>query len=193
VDYTCSRRPQLRQRSKIVPGASGVVLEIGFGSGLNLPYYDAKRVERVLALEPSDAMWALAAPRVEASPLPVERIPRPAEDPGLAAASVDSAVVTYTLCTIPEVATALAGLRRALRPGAPLLFCEHGAAPDPAVRRWQDRLDPIWGWLSGGCHINREIPRLLEAAGFRLHALETLYLPGWRPASFNVSGSATPG
>lgn len=192
VSFTCSRRPQLRQRGKIVPGAEGVVLEIGFGSGLNLPYYDASRVERVLALEPSDEMWALAEPRVDETALTVERLPHTAETLDLPAASVDSAVVTYTLCTIPETRPALEALRRALRPGGRLLFCEHGAAPDAAVRRWQDRLDRVWGWFSGGCHINREVPRLLDEGGFRVEHLETMYLPGWKPASFNFWGAAVP-
>lgn len=192
VHYTCSRRPQLRQRAKVVPAASGVVLEVGFGSGLNLPYYDADRVERVLALEPSIEMWALAAPAVAASKLPVEWIQAPAERLPLAAASVDSAVVTYTLCTIPEILAALEAIRRVLRPGGTLHFCEHGAAPDAPVRRWQNRLDRIWGCFSGGCHLNREIPALLEAGAFRITELETLYLPGWKPASYNYWGTATP-
>jgi len=192
VHYTCSRRPQLRQRAKVVPAAAGVVLEVGFGSGLNLAYYDAGKVERVLAVEPSPEMRRLAAPAVARAPVPVEWIAEPAERLPLAPASVDSAVVTYTLCTIPDLATALAAIRRVLRPGGGLHFCEHGAAPDPSVRRWQDRLDPVWGWFSGGCHLNRPIPALLEREGFRLERLETLYLPGWRPASYNYWGIATP-
>lgn len=193
VHYTCGRRPQLRQRAKVVPAASGVVLEVGFGSGLNLPYYDADRVERVLALEPSSEMWALAAPAVAASAIPVEWLRFPAERLPLEPASVDSVVVTYSLCTIPEIEPALQAIRRTLRPAGSLHFCEHGAAPDAPVRRWQDRLDPIWGFFSGGCHLNREIPALLERGGFRVVALETLYLPGWRPASYNYWGRATPG
>jgi len=192
VHYTCSRRPQLRQRAKVVPAAAGVVLEIGFGSGLNLAYYDAARVERVLALEPSAEMRRLAAPAVARAPVPVEWIAEPAERLPLAPASVDSVVVTFTLCTIPDVARALGEIRRALRPGGALHFCEHGAAPDPSVRRWQDRLDPIWGWFSGGCHLNRPVPELLRREGFQLERLETRYLPGWRPASYNYWGAATP-
>ncbi len=192
VHYTCSRRPQVRQRAKMVPVAAGVVLEVGFGSGLNLPYYDVDRVERVLALEPSSEMWALAAPAVAGSRIPVEWIPAAVERMPLESASVDSVVVTYTLCTIPEIQTALEAIRRVLRPGGRLHFCEHGAAPDAAVRRWQDRLDPIWGWFGGGCHLNRPIPSLLEQGGFRVTTLETIYLPGWKPASFNFWGTATP-
>lgn len=192
VDYTCSRRPQLRQRARVVPAAAGIVLEVGFGTGLNLAYYDPKRVERILALDPSDAMWRRAERRVERSPIPVERIAASAEDAPLAPASVDCAVSTYTLCTIPDVAAALAAIRRALRPGGHLLFCEHGAAADAEVRRWQDRLDRAWGHVSGGCHLNRPIPRLLTDAGFRLLELHEAYLPGWRVASYNYWGVARP-
>ncbi len=192
VDYTCSRRAQLRQRARVVPGATGVVLEVGFGSGLNLAFYDATRVERILALEPSAEMWRLAARRVEHSAILVERIAAAAENSPLAPGSADSAVVTFTLCTIPDVAAALAAIRHALRPGGRLYFCEHGAAPDAAVLRWQNRLDGIWGAFSGGCHLNRPIPRLLEAGGFRPVELESGYLPGWRVGSYNYWGSAAP-
>lgn len=190
VHATCSRRTHMRQRAKVVPAAAGVVLEIGFGSGLNLDFYDGERVERILAVEPSPEMWRLAATRVERSTLPVEPIRESAERLPLPSASVDSVVVTYTLCTIPAVGAALGEMRRVLRPAGQLLFCEHGAADDAALRRWQDRLDPIWGFFAGGCHLNRPIPGLLEEAGFRVVDLSTLYLPGWRLATFNYWGSA---
>lgn len=176
----------------MVPAAHGVVLEVGFSTGLNLGFYDAARVERILALEPSDEMWSLAARRLALSPIPVDRIATTAERSPLPAASVDSAVVTYTLCTIPDAVAALAAIRRALRPGGRLHFCEHGAAPDAAILRWQNRLDGIWGIVSGGCHLNRPVPRLLEAGGFRPVGLESGYLSAWRLASYTYWGSAEP-
>ena len=117
----------------------------------------------------------------------------PAENIPLPTASIDTVLVTYTLCTIPEPAAALAEARRVLKPGGSLLFCEHGKAPDARVARWQQRLDPLWSRLAGGCHLSRDIPGLLVAAGFDLEALETMYLPGWRPAAFNYWGCARPG
>jgi len=120
----------------------------------------------------------------------VEWIAATAESHPLAEASVDSAVSTHTLCTIPDVGAALAAIRRALRPGGRFYFCEHGAAPDAPVLRWQNRLDRLWAHVSGGCHLNRPIPQLLEAAGRRLVELEAAYLPGWRLASYNSWGAA---
>lgn len=192
VELVCSGRSQARQRARVVPAARGVVLEIGFGTGLNLGHYDPARVERILAIDPADEMWRLAERRVAASPIPVERLAMRADRIRLAAGSVDSAVVTYSLCTIPDVVAALAAVRDALRPGGRLHFCEHGAAPDPAVLRWQNRLDGIWGIFSGGCHLNRPIPRLIAAAGFHTLEIQAGYLPGWRPGSFNYWGQAEP-
>jgi len=192
VHYTCSRRPQLRQRQKLVPGASGEVLEIGFGSGLNLGYYAPDRVERVWALEPAEEMWELGRRAAEEAPFPVEALRASAEEVPLPEGSVDTVVVTYTLCTIPEVGRALDEARRVLRPGGALLYCEHGLAPDASVRRWQRRVNPIWKRLGGGCHLDRDIPALLRAAGFDLDRPESRYIPGWRPASFNYWGRAVP-
>ena len=190
IDLTCSLGPALRQRAKIVPRARGTVLELGIGSGLNLPFYDPARVTRVLGLDPSVELWRLGAARRDAAPVPVDFLQAPAEAVPLPAASVDTVVVTYTLCTLPDVAGALAEARRVLRENGELLFCEHGAAPDPGVRRWQERVNPVWRRLAGGCHLNRDAPALIETAGFRIRTLETMYLPGWRPATFNAWGAA---
>jgi ubiquinone/menaquinone biosynthesis C-methylase UbiE len=181
------------QRRLVVPQARGRVLEIGFGSGLNLPHYRRDQVERLWALEPSAEMRALAAPRIAASGLDVQLLDLPGEAIALPPHSVDCVVLTFTLCTIPDAAAALAQVRRVLRPGGRLLFCEHGAAPDAGVRRWQDRLDSLWGRLAGGCHLNREMAPLIEAAGFRFTALQSRYLPGTpRFAGYNTWGSALP-
>jgi ubiquinone/menaquinone biosynthesis C-methylase UbiE len=190
IDFTCGLKPAMRQRAKLVPQARGCVLEMGVGSGLNLPFYDAARVTRLHALDPSPELWRLASERVAGAGIAVEYLEAAAEAVPLGNRSVDTVVITYTLCTLPDVAGALAEARRVLRPGGQLLFCEHGAAPDHGVRRWQDRLNPAWRRLAGGCHLNRDAPALIEQAGFRITALDSMYLPGWRPASFNVWGSA---
>ena len=190
IDFTCGLKPTMRQRAKLVPQARGRVLEMGVGSGLNLPYYDTARVTQLHALDPSPELWRLAAERVERARIAVEYLEAGAEAVPLGDRSVDTVVISYSLCTLPDVAGALAEARRLLRPGGRLLFCEHGAAPDHGVRRWQNRLNPAWRRLAGGCHLNRDAPALIEQAGFRITALDSMYLPGWRPASFNVWGSA---
>jgi ubiquinone/menaquinone biosynthesis C-methylase UbiE len=190
VDCVCGLRPARRQREKIIPLAAGRVLEVGIGSGLNLPLYDAAKVQQLWGLDPSEEMWALARPRNTALHFNVTFLQASAEAIPLDEGSVDTVVVTYTLCTIPNVLAALQEMRRVLRPGGQLLFCEHGAAPDEAVRCWQDRLTPLWKQLGGGCHLNRPIASLLEAGGFRIVTLETGYIPGWKPACFNYWGRA---
>jgi len=183
----------MRQREKVVPRAHGRVLEVGIGSGLNLPYYDAARVSKVWGLDPSPEMIRMARRAAAGLPFEVEFIGLPGEEIPLDEGSIDTVVVTYTLCSIPDTAAALGQIRRILRPGGELLFCEHGAAPDASVRRWQDRLNPAWMRLGGGCNLNRPIPALIEAGGFTIRTLETMYLPGWRPVSFNYWGAAVPG
>lgn len=190
VHFTCGRRPQMRQRAKVVPFARGTVLELGFGSGLNVGFYDPRRVERVWALEPAPEMLALGERRVREAGIPIEHLRAHAEAVPLDEASVDTVLLTYTLCTVRDAERTLAEVRRVLRPGGELLFTEHGQAPEPEVRRWQDRLNPMWSRIAGGCNLNRPIAVLLERAGFRLHELSTMYVPGWRPASFNYWGRA---
>ncbi len=191
VSFACSLAPIRRERAKIVPEAAGVVLEIGFGSGHNAPFYDPKKVNRLIALEPSAAMRARARRRVEALPAPFEWIDLKAEEIPLDTGSVDTVVTTFTLCTIPDAPRALAGMRRVLKPAGRLLFLEHGAAPDAAVRRFQDRLDPLWGKLAGGCHLNRDPLALIGAAGFTVARAEQRYAKGApRFAGFLSSGVA---
>jgi SAM-dependent methyltransferase len=192
VHLSCASNPCMRQREKVVPLASGAVLEIGLGSGLNLPFYDPSRVSRLWGLEPSAEMRQMAAGAVRALPIQFEFIDRPGEEIPLDANSVDTVLVTYTLCTIAETQPALRGMARVLRPGGRLIFCEHGAAPDASIRRWQERLNPIWKRIGGGCNLDRAIPDLLRAGGFEIDWMETMYLPGWRPAGFNYWGSASP-
>lgn len=191
VHLTCGQSQIRRQREKVVPLASGEVVEVGIGSGLNLPFYDSARVSRVWGIDPAPEMTRMAEETASSVDFPVELVNRPAEEIPLPDASADSIVFTYTLCTVPETAAALAEMRRVLKPTGRLIFSEHGAAPDESVRRWQDRVDPLWKRLAGGCHLNRAIPDLIERGGFRLEQVETMYLPGWRPASFNYWGTAS--
>lgn len=193
VNCVCGSPVIEHQRRLVVPWATGCVLEIGFGSGLNLAHYDRTRVHRIWALEPSAPMRALAAPRIAACGMDVRLLDRPGEDLPLPDHSIDSIVVTYTLCTIPDPMAALRQMRRVLRPGGKLLFSEHGAAPDAAVRRWQDRLDGLWGRFAGGCHLNRDMAALIGAAGFHLDPVHSAYLPGTpRFAGYNTWGAASP-
>lgn len=192
IHFTCGLKPNMRQREKVVPRARGRVLEIGIGSGLNLPYYDSAKVSKVWGLDPSPEMTQMARRIAGSLPFEVEFIGVPGDEIPLEDNSVDTVVVTYTLCTIPDTTPALRQMSRVLRPGGELIFCEHGAAPDASVRRWQDRLNPIWKRLGGGCNLNRPIPTLIEAGGFQIKSLDTMYIPGWRPASFNYWGTAVP-
>jgi len=192
INLACSTRPTRKQREKIVPLATGEVLEVGFGSGLNLPFYDAAKVSRIWALEPSEGMRRKARPNVAASELRVDFIDLPGESIPLEANSVDTVLVTYTLCTIDDAVAALQGMRRVLKPGGSLLFCEHGIAPDESVRRWQRRLNPAWRRLAGGCNMDRDIPQLLGAGGFQIIADERMYIPGVRMLSYNYWGRARP-
>ncbi len=191
IHFACSDKPVMRQREKVVPLATGGVLEIGVGSGLNLPFYDSTRVKKLWGLEPAEEMRHLATAAVRALPFEFEFLDLPGEEIPLETDSVDTVLVTYTLCTIPETEPALRGMARVLRPGGKLIFCEHGAAPDASVRRWQDRLNPVWMRIGGGCHLNRMIPDLISAGGFEIDAVDTMYLPGWRPAAFKYWGTAS--
>jgi ubiquinone/menaquinone biosynthesis C-methylase UbiE len=192
INIACGAEPIAKQRQKVVPKAEGRVLEIGMGSGLNIPFYDPSRIEFVWGLEPSEGMRRKAQPRLQAAPFEIKWLDLPGEAIPLEDDSADSVVLTYTLCTIPDFRSALAGMRRVLKPGGKLLFSEHGAAPDADVRKWQDRVNPIWKKVAGGCNINREVPKALEEAGFKIHELDTVYLPKTpRIAAFQYWGYAT--
>ena len=187
-----SAKPITYQRKKIVPRAEGRVLEIGFGAGHNLPFYDAQKVTHLWALEPSQEMRAKSSERIGPSPIKPEFLDLPGEQIPLDDESVDTVLVTYTLCTIPDVMKALAGMRRVLKPSGRLLFCEHGEAPDANVRKWQARITPVWKKIGGGCHVGRAIPKMIQEGGFSVQDMETMYLPGTpRFAGFNYWGSAT--
>lgn len=192
LDFACGIRPVRQQRDKVVPLATGRVLEVGIGTGLNLEHYDKGRVEKVVGLDPGLEMHRLAAQRVRKSGIPVELVGLSAERIPFDDGSFDSVLVTYTLCTIPDPVAALREMRRVLKPGGRLIYCEHGLAADPSVQAWQHRLTPVWGRLAGGCHLDRDIPALLRAAGFQLPDMQAMYLPGPRPLTYNYWGTAIP-
>lgn len=191
LDFACSMKNVRQQREKVVSGAAGIVLEIGVGSGLNMAHYDKAKVTKIIGLDPSMQMQARAKKRIADAGLDVELIALSAEKIPLDDESVDTVLVTYTLCTIPEPIDALKEMNRVLKPAGKLIFCEHGRAPDEKVRRWQDRLTPYWKKFSGGCHLNRDIPELLSEGGFSSDDLQTMYLEGPRPMTFNYWGEAS--
>lgn len=192
VHSACGMDAVMQERKKVVPRADGVVLEIGFGSGLNLGYYDPAVVERIFALEPSEGMWKRAVSAAAEAPFPVERLGARAEEIPLDDRSVDTVVITFTLCTVEDPHRSLREVWRVLRPGGQLLFCEHGASPDRAVRRLQEWIEPVWTPLAGGCHLTRHPDRLIEEAGFDLIEMEAGYGEGPRIDGFIYTGRALP-
>lgn len=191
IHLTMRRGDLVAYRQRVIPAAEGRVLEIGVGSGLNLPLYTDK-AERVIGLDPSPQLLEMARAVRDRAARPVELLEGSAEAIPLEDRSIDTVVTTWTLCTIPEVGRALAEMRRVLRPGGQLLFVEHGRSPDRGVRRWQDRLNPMWKRIGGGCNLNRGIAELIETAGFRMDRLETGYIKGPKPMTFMYEGSARP-
>jgi SAM-dependent methyltransferase len=178
-------------RRRVIGAAEGRVLEIGIGSGLNLPLYELT-VGNVIGLDPSPELLLMARDRAAAASVHVKLLEASAEVVPLDDASIDTVVTTWTLCTIPDAPRALTELRRVLRPGGALLFVEHGRAPEPGVARWQDRLDPLWRRVAGGCHLNRKIDDLISGSGFRVDALTNARLPGPRTHTFLYEGRARP-
>jgi ubiquinone/menaquinone biosynthesis C-methylase UbiE len=194
LDAAMSTKPITYQRRKVVPRAEGRVLEIGFGAGHNLPFYDASKVSHLWALEPSAEMRARAAERVAASPIALDYLGLSGESIPLDDDAADTVLITYTMCSIPDVMKALGEMRRVMKPAGRMIFCEHGSAPDAGVERWQRRINPVWKSLCGGCHVDRPIPKLIQDAGFKVEDLQTMYLPGTPHfAGFNYWGSATKG
>lgn len=175
IDKGCSLAPVMKLREKVVPLARGRVLEVGMGSGINLQLYDINKVEFVWGLEPSAGMRKKARNHIEASPVAVKLLDLPGEEIPLEDNSADTVLLTFTLCTIPDWQAGLRQMRRVLKPGGKLLFCEHGLSPDAGVRKWQDRLTPVWKKIAGGCHLNRPIADLIESAGFEIEEIHNEY------------------
>ena len=176
-------------RRRVVPAAEGRVLEIGVGSGLNLPFF-AKGVKHVIGLDPSPKLLSMARGTTNGMGCRIELLEGSAEAIPLDARSIDTVVTTWTLCTIPDVERGLGEMRRVLKPHGRLLFVEHGRSPDRNVSRWQDRLTPFWKRIAGGCHLNRAIGQIIEGSGFRIEQMETSYMKGPKPMTFMYEGSA---
>jgi ubiquinone/menaquinone biosynthesis C-methylase UbiE len=191
LDLACNVRPVQQQRRRVVPQARGRVLELGIGSGLNLAHYDQAVVTEIVGVDPAAQPGRLIEKRIAASGLRVELVRLSAEKVPLADASFDTVVMTYTLCSIADPAAALAEVRRLLKPSGRLLFCEHGRAPEDVVRRWQERINPWWQRIAGGCHLDRDIPALLTRAGLTPLDMQAGYIKGPRPFTYNYWGSAT--
>ena len=190
LDKACAVGPIDKQRKKIIPLAKGNVLEIGIGSGLNLPHYNPAQIQSVTGVDPDDHIWTRSQSRREAAGFPVRRIGLSGEEIPLDANSADTVVVTYSLCTIANPIAALKEMRRILKPGGDILFCEHGRAPDLNISKWQKRIDPIWSRLAGGCQSGRDIPSLFHQAGLNILDLNQAYIPGLKVLSYNYWGRA---
>jgi ubiquinone/menaquinone biosynthesis C-methylase UbiE len=191
LNCACGSKPVEYQRKKVVPNAEGIVLEIGIGSGLNLPFYDNSKVTQIWGLDPSEELSSMAKETAKNLDIDVKFISGGAEEIPLPDNYFDTALVTYTMCTIPEVIRANIEIKRVLKSTGKLIFCEHGKAPDLNIAKWQSRIDPIWGKLAGGCHLNRDIPSILEDSGYKIIELDQMYLPSTpKVAGYNYWGFA---
>lgn len=187
VDIACGVNVIARQRDKVVPKARGKVLEIGMGTGLNLRHYDSTKVVQLVGIDPGIAHGKVQK-RIQRSELPVTLVDLSAETLPFDDGEFDSVVVTYSLCTIPDAVAALREMRRVLKADGRLLYCEHGLSPDTGVQRWQHRLNPAWKKVAGGCNLDRDIPALLEQAGFILQQPAKGYVPGPKILSYQYWG-----
>ena len=192
INIAMQNRETACLRATWIPKARGAVLEVGIGSGLNLPFYSPE-VTRVFGVEPSAALQQMARKRATKAPFEVEFLAQSAEESlPIDASSIDTVVFTWTLCSIPNATQALDQAKRVLKPDGRMIFLEHGRAPDRGVAVWQDRITPIWRRLGGGCHLNRGIDSLIKEAGFRITELKKGYLPGPRPMTYTYEGVAQP-
>ena len=191
INCGCGTKPMRYQRQKIVPLAEGSVLEIGIGSGLNLPFYDLGKINKIWGLDPSKELNNMAKNISTTIDVEVDFIIGGAEEIPLPDNSIDTVLLTYTLCTIAEVKDSIREMERVLKTSGRMLFCEHGLAPDEKVVRWQERLSPYWKKIAGGCHLNRNIPEIIEDSKFKIVKLESMYLPKTpKFAGFNYWGEA---
>ncbi len=192
INYICSQNDISQIRSELMPLAEGRTLEVGMGSGLNLPFYDPSKIEQVLGLEPIAKLRNIAEKKFIDAPFEVDFIGVTGEEIPLESDFLDTVVVTYTLCSIPDVSKALKEMNRVLKPSGKLIFCEHGKSPDEHIFKWQNRLNQPWTKISGGCHLNRNISELIKESGFKIVDLDTRYNSPLKLVSFNYKGIAIP-
>jgi ubiquinone/menaquinone biosynthesis C-methylase UbiE len=190
LHWTGKQKPNMIQREKIVPSAFGNVLEVGIGSGLNVSFYDKSKVKSLTGIDPSEVIWKENNVDVQNLSFEFNFIKAFAENIPADNNSFDSAVVTYALCTIPDLTKAFEELRRVIKPNGKLFFCEHGKAPDKAVERWQNLMNPVWKKFGGGCNLNRDIPEIITSNGFKIKHMESMYIPGLKLETFNYWGTA---
>ena len=192
LDTCCSTKPVNYQRKKIVPDARGTILEIGIGSGLNIPFYQRSNIQKIIGLDPSEKLCEMAKKCAKKNKIDVDFLINSAEEINLPSNSIDTVLLTYTLCTIPEPLDALDEIKRVLKSDGNILFCEHGTAPDLNVQKWQNRINPLWGKLFGGCNINRDIPNLILESGLKINKLDQMYLPSTpKIVGYNYWGNAS--
>jgi ubiquinone/menaquinone biosynthesis C-methylase UbiE len=191
LNCACGTKPINFQRDKIVPLAKGIVLDVGIGSGLNIPFYNKSKIEHLYGLDPSDELLKIAKSIAEKHELEIEFLECGAEAIPLPDNSIDTVLITYTMCTIPDVELSNLEIMRVLKPEGQLLFCEHGLAPDKNIVKWQRRINPIWNKIAGGCNLNRDIPKLIASSGFKILDMEEMYLPSTpKFAGYNYWGVA---
>ncbi|PKH68292.1 SAM-dependent methyltransferase [Flavobacterium sp. ALD4] len=191
INIACGLSSFAKQRKKIIPIATGNVLEIGIGTGLNLPFYENKKVICLTAIDPFEETWKKCTIDTKKLGFNFKFMIASAEELPFDDGRFDTVVVTYSLCTIPDAKKALEEMRRVLKPTGLLLFCEHGIAPEKGVQKVQDFINPIWKEVAGGCNLNRNIPQIIKDSGFKNIKLETIYIPGWKPLSYNYWGTAS--
>ena len=177
INCACGSKPINYQRDKLVPYAKGIVLDIGIGSGLNIPFYNKSNINHLYGLDPSPELLETAMKVAKTHELEIEFLECGAESIPLPDDSIDTIVITYTMCTIPDISLSNAEMLRVLKPNGKLLFCEHGLAPDERVAKWQKIINPVWNRIAGGCNLNRDIPKLIESSGLKISEIEEMYLP----------------
>ena len=191
LNCACASKPINYQRDKIVPLAEGVVLDIGIGSGLNIPFYNKTKIKQLYGLDPSKELLDIAISVAKKEDLEIEFLECGAESIPLPSKSIDTVLITYTMCTIPDVALSNSEIIRVLKDDGKLLFCEHGLAPDKNIAKWQKRINPLWSKIAGGCNLNRDIPNLISSSGFKISNMEEMYLPSTpKFAGYNYWGVA---
>ena len=191
INCACGSKPINYQRDKLVPYAKGIVLDIGIGSGLNIPFYNKSNINHLYGLDPSPELLETAMKVAKTHELEIEFLECGAESIPLPDDSIDTIVITYTMCTIPDISLSNAEMLRVLKPDGKLLFCEHGLAPDEKVAKWQKIINPVWNRIAGGCNLNRDIPKLIESSGLKISEIEEMYLPNTpKFAGYNYWGIA---